>query len=197
MSLLFESIKLQDGMLFNLELHNNRLNRSRLQQFRCADKVDLQEFIHVPPQLGSGLYKCKVMYSQNIEKVEFIPYTRKPVVTLKLVTCDTIEYDFKWVNRQIFTDLIKDVPTDDILIVKNGFITDTSYSNIVFFDGTNWVTPSTPLLRGTKREQLLNEGRIVEGEIKKTDLQYYSRASLMNALLDIEEGSVIDIQNIF
>jgi 4-amino-4-deoxychorismate lyase len=196
MSQLFETIKFQNGILHNIEYHNARLNKSRNKVFGCHDTIDLRDFIHTPKSLDRNVYRCRVVYSEKIEQVEFLSYSIKRVTTLKLVECDTIEYNHKWVDRKCFEDLLTDIDTDDILIVKNGFITDTSYANIVFYDGFKWVTPSTPLLRGTKREKLLNEKTISEADIKKNDLKLFSKAVLINAMMDLEESPLIDIKNI-
>ena len=66
-----------------------------------------------------------------------------------------MNYDLKYFDRKIFDDLKKNIKADDILIIKNGFITDTSIANILFFDGKKWITPKKPLLKGTVRERLL------------------------------------------
>jgi 4-amino-4-deoxychorismate lyase len=89
------------------------------------------------------------------------------------------------------------VETDDILIIKNGNVTDTSFSNIVFFDGTKWLTPAQPLLRGTKREKLIRENIIFEETITKNEIQRFQNAVLINAMIDIEESPIIEIQNIY
>jgi 4-amino-4-deoxychorismate lyase len=197
MSRLFETIKYHNGILHNIGYHNARLNKSRKIVFGCTDIIDLRDAIQTPNFLDNKVYKCRVIYSQKIEQVEFVPYTIKPVTTLKLVECDTIEYNHKWVDRKCFDDILKGIDADDILIVKNGFITDTSYSNIIFHDGIKWITPSTPLLRGTKREKLLKEKAISESDIKKKDLKFFSKAVLINAMMDLEESPVIDIKNIY
>jgi 4-amino-4-deoxychorismate lyase len=91
---------------------------------------------------------------------------------------------------------VNDATADDILIIKNGFITDTSFSNIAFFDGTQWFTPFTYLLNGTQRQHLLRQGAIVETEITPSDLKQFRYAKLINAMLDLETSPLIDIQNI-
>ena len=50
--------------------------------------------------------------------------------------------------------------------VKNGRLTDTSYSNIALFDGNRWVTPAHPLLKGTMRQSLIDKGLLKEKGIK-------------------------------
>jgi 4-amino-4-deoxychorismate lyase len=85
---------------------------------------------------------------------------------------------------------------DDILIVKNGYITDTSFSNIVFFDGDKWVTPARPLLRGTMRESLLKTNYIEETDILVNDLKKFTIARLVNAMLPFRTATDIKLQNI-
>ena len=197
MSLLFETIKFQNGKLHNLDLHNARLNKSRSEILGCKDAINLEESINLPETYDNGVYKCKVIYARNIEHVEFLTYTIKPVATLKMVEYDDIEYNHKYVNRKCFDNLLENVDADDILIVRRGFITDSSYANIVFYDGRKWITPSTPLLRGTKREKLLKEKLISEQPIKKDDLRFFTKAILINAMIDMEDSPVIKIRNIY
>jgi 4-amino-4-deoxychorismate lyase len=94
-----------------------------------------------------------------------MPYRPAVVRTLKVVHADDIDYSLKYLDRTCLTGLIDRGVADDVLIVKNGFVTDTSYSNIVFTDGLRWIMPDTPLLRGTMREKLLIEGTIREKKI--------------------------------
>lgn len=80
------------------------------------------------------------------------------------------------------------MPVDEeLIIVKNGIITDTSYANLVFYNGKEWHTPSRPLLQGTKRQKLIDEGKIKEREIRVHDLKKFTKCSLINAMLDIGE----------
>ena len=66
----------------------------------------------------------------------------------------------------IFSEMLdKKGDCDDILIIRNGLITDMSYANVAFFDGTQWLTPRIPLLAGTCRERLLETGPIREADI--------------------------------
>ena len=59
--------------------------------------------------------------------------------------------------------------------------------NIALFDGTQWVTPSTPLLNGTRRAQLIDAGRLIEQEVCITNLSSFQSISLINAMMDLNE----------
>ncbi|MCD4681375.1 MAG: aminotransferase class IV family protein [Bacteroidales bacterium] len=197
MSLLFETIKIDNSKACNIEYHNERLNRSRRALFSSEDPIDLAMLIIVPENMRSGVVRCRVAYEDEIRKVEYFPYQPRKIRSLKLIECDDIDYSFKFDDRTKLNELLKQKGNaDDILIVKNKFITDTSFSNIVFHDGKKWITPSTPLLQGTKRTQLLKEKIIKEDEIKVSDLRNFSKAVLINAMVGFEPGDYIDVGRI-
>jgi 4-amino-4-deoxychorismate lyase len=85
---------------------------------------------------------------------------------------------------------------DEILITRNGLITDTSYSNVVFGQGEQYFTPESTLLNGTKRQKLLQEGKITEKRIDRNSLIEYDRIYLINAMLDITDGVSLPIDRI-
>lgn len=73
---------------------------------------------------------------------------------------------------------------DDILIVRRHLLTDTSIANIALFDGSHWHTPQHPLLKGTKRAELLDKGILTEKDIRTEELPAYSTVRLFNAMID-------------
>lgn len=191
---LVESIRLKNRQLQNVQWHNRRLNETRQQLYGVNESVDLRQIVVIPESLQDIVYKCRVLYGKQIEAVEFQPYTPKKVKTLQLLEDNEIDYRYKYENRLDFDPLLAGKGlADDILIVKNGCVTDTSYSNIVFFDGKRWVTPDTFLLNGTQRQRLLAEGVIDVAHITPADLKYYSQAKPINAMLDFEETESVVI----
>lgn len=196
MCLLFETIKVHNRQLYNLELHNHRVENSRRKLFPSSHSIALQDYLELPSHLDHTLHKCRVMYGETIHKIEFIPYVPKQVRNLKIVFDDTIQYPLKYFDRACFDNLLSKVSTDDILIVRRGQITDVSYANIIFFDGKKWSTPSHPLFQGIKRQILLEKGFIVEEEISPNDLHRFKYATLINAMLDIGDVPFIPIENI-
>jgi 4-amino-4-deoxychorismate lyase len=192
-----ETIRVSDGQLQNISYHNARFNRTRKQLLNIHENWNLEEHIPIPPGIGQSTFKCRVTYSSSLEQIEFEPYVIQPVNKLKLVYTSNIEYEYKFKNRENLQALLKGKgPADDIIIVKSGLITDTSYSNLVFFDGFCWFTPAVPLLKGTKRAFLIDQGRIRETIIKTDDLSRYKKLRLINAMIDLEEGPDIEISSI-
>ena len=116
-----------------------------------------------------------------------MPYQMRMVASLRLVTSDKIDYSYKRTNREELNELFgRRGDADDILIVKDGYLTDTSIANIALYDGNSWYTPAHPLLRGTKRAELLDNQLIVEKDISWLQLDDYTHIMLFNAMIDWE-----------
>jgi 4-amino-4-deoxychorismate lyase len=178
--LLLETIKIEDGEIFNLKYHQKRSTQSRQILFNSTDVLDLSTLIHPPKE---GLYRCRILYAEKLHSVEYLPYTPKNIRTLKIIPSQ-IEYNFKYANRDTLNALLlshKDV--DELIIEKDGYLTDTTIANIAFYDGEQWFTPTTPLLKGTMREKLLDEDFLQTKDIKKGDLHLYTQVALMNAMI--------------
>ena len=198
MSLLVETIKVENGIPLNVSFHNERMIRSLFGVFGLRNEPDLEKFINIPSFAFKGIYKCRIEYDSKIRKVEFLPYIIRPVRSLKLIFDDNINYTYKYVNRDnIYRLMGMRGNCDDILIIKNGMVTDSSYANVIFRDvNDNWITPSSYLLRGTKRESLFKSGQISEANIAFRDIQKYSEVKLINAMLGIEDTVGIPVRNI-
>ncbi len=194
---LLETIKIKDGVMQNVFLHNQRMNNSRLMLFGKDNFINLEEEIDLEDDDFDGIFKCRVLYSNVIEIVEILPYQIKKINSLKMVFNDSISYAHKFEDRKDISNLyLKKENCDDVLIIKDGFVTDTSYCNIVFDTGTKLITPSTPLLKGVKRQQLLNEKIIEEQEIKHTDIKLFNKAFLINSMFDLDDKMEIAVKNI-
>jgi 4-amino-4-deoxychorismate lyase len=183
---LFETIKIIEGEPQNISLHDERLNRSRRILYGMNDLLRLAEYIRVPDQNNKGMARCRVIYGRSFSSMEFSSYSPAKILTLKLVESDSLIYDHKYLDRNCLNSLIDKTAADDILIVRNGCITDASYANIVFTDGHRWLTPDTPLLGGTMRELLLRNGVIKEERIMADDLHRFTHFRLINAMLGFD-----------
>ena len=172
-----ETIRIEDGKIYNINYHTERCNRTRAAFWQDVADIDLGEFIS--PQSLEGIWKCRIVYGKAIEEITYVPYQRRKVSSLRLVTSDTIDYTYKSTNREELNSLYAQRETaDDILVVRNGYLTDTSISNIALYDGNTWFTPSCPLLKGIKRAELLDKHLIQEKEILHTQLGSYFRIML-------------------
>jgi 4-amino-4-deoxychorismate lyase len=194
---LLETIQLVDGQLQNAVYHNRRFNSSRRECFGIVDEADLIELIEIPEGFRKGIYRCRLLYDENSHIIQFIPYNYRQISSLKLVYDDVIDYHLKYADRTRLESLLgQRGDCDDIIIVKNGFLTDSSAANLVFFDGSGWYTPDTPLLRGTRRAALLDTGAIKESRITLENFRSFSNVGLINAFYGLGNMSVVPVQDI-
>ena len=189
-----ETIKIKDGVFYDLPFHTARMYKTVKEFFKEDKNFTLSDNI-IPSEYRQGLVKCRILYSDRILSIDFEAYSFRKINQLQLVTDNEIEYAYKYRNRKIFEELKKQ-STEEILIVKNGYITDTSYTNVVFKDSTGFYTPDTFLLPGTKREKLLQQGIIHERKIYINDLHKYDCIYLINAMMDLEDEIKIPVSKI-
>ena len=193
-----ESIKYHKSLFANLTYHQQRFDATRKHFFPKAAHIDLKNnVVDFAPQ-DSKLYKCRVLYGENIHKIEFVPYKTKLIYSLKIIYNDTISYDFKYQDRtQLDLQYQQRGVADDILLVKKGNITDSYYANVAFSDGKKWYTPASPLLKGTQRAFLLDQKAIEETDITLRDLFKFKSIKLINAMLDWDSPYEIPMDNIY
>ncbi|MCK9450839.1 MAG: aminotransferase class IV [Bacteroidales bacterium] len=194
---LLESIFLKDGQFRHLGLHQQRIDYSRKQALNLEDNLNLESFLsqHEIPQ--QGIFKCRILYGKQFAYPELIAYNYKPINSLKIVEADALNYALKYSNREAINEIYKKREScDDVLFVKQGFITDSSYCNIAFRAGSHWFTPDKPLLKGVQRQFLLNQGIIHEQEIRLSDLARYSSFKLFNAMIDWQLAAEIPVEAI-
>lgn len=194
---LFESVCIENSQIKNAEFHEARFNRSYIQQYKTHPTYTLFDGIHLTNLDNNLKYKLRIGYKQNGTRYSISEYESSIPKSLKLVTDNTVSYALKKNNRKKLNALFQQrEEADDVLIIKNGLVTDASYSNILLFDGKQIVTPSTPLLAGTCRARLLAKNSIIEQSISVDELQNFESFQLVNALNDFDESRWISIKNI-
>ena len=191
---LFETLAIEQGKIRNIERHQQRYERSLQAFYGKQSAVDfprifqLAEHIHVPVELADEpLIRCRIDYNAKKIECRYFPYQRKHCRTFKPVICDHIDYGLKYADRTLLNELLaqKD-DCDEIMIIKNGYVTDCTIGNLIFRQGTQWFTPDTPLLEGTQRAALLAQGRLKVRSILATDLSLFEEIRLINALNGLE-----------
>ena len=182
-----ETIKLSDGRVFHLEYHQERVRNTFLRFFPNQKVLLLSDIIEKVTLPTQGKHKIRIVYGSERPSVEVLPYQVKPIATIKCVEADFLDYSYKFLDRTFLNTLKESAGTDEVIFVKNGKVTDSSYANLVFFDGTEWVTPTTFLLNGTCRQRLLSEGKIKERIIHATDIPSFTHIGLINAMIGLGE----------
>ena len=192
-----EVVKVKDGVFIDAQPHINRIFRTTSLFFRKPLIVELTDNM-IPIDLNKGLIKCRILYNSEVISIEFEPYKMRSIASLAIVEDSTIDYSYKYLNRDHINKLFaRREECDDILIVKNTLITDTSYSNVVFKDSEGKLyTPSRTLLDGTKRQRLLAKDIIQEKEIHVNDIPSFVGLYVINAMIDIEDNLFIGVDSI-
>lgn len=194
---LLETIKCKNGKLYNLEFHQARFDVARRKFFPEAPKLKLQSLIEIPEDCKEGLFRCRVVYSEQVEKIEFLPHQYRQINSIRLINDNHIEYRNKYTDRSQLQQLFDQRgDCDEILIVQNNCITDSFTANPIFFDGEKWWTPDTPLLPGTQRARLLAENKISVCRIAVEDLAGFQKVGLINALQDMNDMPVLPVDRI-
>lgn len=183
-----ETICIENGKPRNLSYHVQRLNLTMRTFFPESKAIGEHELLTDIPNV-QGLQKARVVYDENgITERSFAPYSIRKINSIAIVEDNDISYSWKSTDRSALMRLREKAPDyDEVIIIKNGCVTDTSYTNLCFFDGKEWLTPDTPLLRGTMRQKLLDEGIVREARILKSDLHKFQSVSLINAMMPLGE----------
>ncbi len=183
-----ETIRIESGKALNLPLHETRMNATRVHFAPHVAPISLQKWLDDAP-LSDERIKARVVYDVNgVCETTFQTYKRREIQWLRMVEDNDISYTFKSTDRHELDHLLalRD-GCDEVLIVKNGLITDTSFTNVAFFDGHKWLTPAQPLLNGTMRRWLLQRGQLTEAQITPASLASFQRIMLFNAMIGAHE----------
>lgn len=178
-----ETIRIADGKAENLCYNEQRMDRTLRRFFGEHAPVCLAGVLQPPKQ--QGCVKCRIVYDGGgIREIAYAGYAARQVRSLRLVSSDCICYEYKSENREALNRLFAMRGSqDDVLIVRRGLLTDTSIANVALYDGMRWYTPRQPLLRGTRRESLIDRGVLREADITPAMLSGFSRVRLFNAMI--------------
>ena len=184
MSLFFETLLIKDKKINNLTYHNARLNDTIKQNFNIDSRLDLANFIDIEDDKE---LRCKVIYDRSIKEILYYPIKKRIFKRFKLIDSDIV-YDFKYLDRSKLDNLYKQKEDcDDIIIIKNDLLTDTTIANIAYFDGKDWITPKTPLLKGSMRAYMLKNKLLLEKDVKIEDIKKAKKIALINAIIGFHE----------
>ncbi|MGR3812280.1 aminotransferase class IV [Jiulongibacter sp. NS-SX5] len=185
MSRYFETIKYQNGEFSLLELHEQRLNKTRSHFFAGKDQIRLSDYLQEAPD-DHQLYRCRVSYDEEIREVKFIPYSLAHHTKIGFCEVGSFDYAFKSEDRAFFTERVSESGLDDLIFLRNGKLTDASYSNLALKDGDQWYTPKSCLLNGVKRQYLISKNILSEAEMTVQDLSSFTELAFINAMRDFE-----------
>lgn len=183
----FETLCIEQQQIKNCAYHQQRYEQT-LRQFygESAVKIhDLFDIIHHQPDFSilSELTRCRVDYNATTCQIQFFPYQRRKITRFQPVICDEIDYSLKYSDRTWLNQLLAQRgDCDEIMIIKQGKVTDCSIGNLAFRLGGHWFTPDSPLLAGTQRSALLEQGILQEIPIFAEDVLKFDEIRVINAM---------------
>ncbi|ASK31114.1 aminodeoxychorismate lyase [Chryseobacterium sp. T16E-39] len=191
-----ESIKVEDQEIFLLDLHQKRVNET-FAHFGKEGSIDLSKLFKNLDHDEDGLFKLRIAYDLDKKvRTKMIPYAIPEIQDFQLVENNTFDYSFKFEDRKELDKMKMKSKAEEIIIVKNNHITDTSFSNLLFMKGKEWYTPTTYLLNGVQRQNLLKKKKIKEMEITLQNIKQFSHFQLINALNDFDDMFIYPIDRI-
>lgn len=191
-----ESIKIENGQAFLLNLHQQRIYQT-FANFHRECVLNLYAIFTSLQLPQKGLYKWRIVYNLSGDfEHQFIPYSFTEIKDFELVENNEINYSFKYLDRTHLDTMKKQALTQEIIIVKKDFITDTTFSNLIFLKDGIWYTPKTFLLNGVQRLSLIHLGIIQETEINLENLKEFSHFQIINAMNDFNSSFIYPINKI-
>ncbi len=191
-----ETIRVEDGAADLLPWHEQRFRATQMEAWGRIVHLPLAQVMPEYPS-APGVFKMRLLYSESGLEWSIEPYRRREIFSLELVDGSGIDYHLKSADRSELNRLSRDWTRGvEILILQEGRITDTGFSNVAFENNEVWWTPRRPLLKGTRRASLLESGALSEAEISIEDLRDYRRVALFNAMLPWEKKIILPIEAI-
>lgn len=191
-----ESIKIEDQKIFLADYHQKRINET-FAHFAKEGSLDVVKIFKNLEHDEDGLYKLRIAYDLDRNyRTQLIPYAVSEISDFYLVENNTYNYSFKFEDRTELESMKRMAGAEEIIIVRNNHITDTSFSNLLFLKNRTWYTPSTYLLNGVMRRHLLDARKIKETEITLQNIGEFTHFQIINALNDFDDMFVYPINKI-
>ncbi len=182
----FETLRLERNGFQLLAYHQKRLNEVFAAFYPEAKPWDLKRLLQPVPRVETRT-KCRFVYGREGYQIFYEPYTLRQIKRVKIVEA-IVRYPYKSTDRAEFEKYAALCGEGEMVVFScDGYITDSLFSNVVFSDGKQWVTPTTYLLNGVQRRFCLEKRSIVEREITVGDLSRYTQIGFINAMVDLGE----------
>jgi para-aminobenzoate synthetase/4-amino-4-deoxychorismate lyase len=190
---LLESILLEDGELFLMRSHIERLKSSaRYFGFHFSEEQIIAELNRLTATKSAAKWKIRLLLSREGKVTsETVPVmTRHEPLRVALATEPVDSTDrflyHKTTSRGVYDRALAARPDCDDVILWNerGEITESTVANVVVGIGGEFFTPpqASGLLAGTFREQLIEEGKLRERVVRIDEFKRASNFFLINSV---------------
>lgn len=197
--MLIETIPIHRGATTLIPLHEDRMHRSaRLTgqhptPWSTVWERVLEHLAREGLSESDQLIRCTIVYDNDVREIRTVPYSIRELTTLRVMNVPSdFDYNLKYADRSCFTPYISQcAPKEEPILVRDGLLTDTTYTNIVLeYPDGRLLTPEEPLLLGTQRAFLLNSGKIQTAHLTADDLYHCNRVHLINAMMPLDNLTI-------
>ena len=190
-----ESLKIVDGRFIHPELHWQRITDTQRVHFGNSTFLPLSSE-SIPPDKRLGTLKCRIIYDQEIRKIDFETYSPRRVHTLKLVDGSGIDYTFKYADRDKLIQLQQSKGTCDEILIYQTVGSPIPVTVMSFF---TMETNTLPLLLIYSWHETSLSSR--KRHHKRTGYRprrppRFRYLFLINAMLDLEDNIQVKIRDI-
>jgi 4-amino-4-deoxychorismate lyase len=184
---LFESIRVNDGQVPLLDFHQKRIELSYSAVFKKVSTYNLKECIE-PFLKKDGIQKCRFIYDDKNYRVEIIDYQLIEPKRIGWLRIDpNFNYSFKFFNRSFFNKINEVYSAcDEIILIQNNEITDSTYCNIVIYINNEWILPKSYLLNGVERSRIISKYNFTVAPVSIDKFLLAKEYKLINSMRPFE-----------
>ena len=192
-----ETLRSEGGKLHGLHRHSARLPGTVLAHGGTLRENEVLHYLSSIPLPTEGIHRLTLTYPPGaILSHQIIPYQRRAIHHLQLCTLPPrFTYHYKYADRSYFLRVKAALPPEAevLFLLPDGRITDTTFTNILLeLEDGSLVTPAYPLLKGTQRGFLIEQGLVYEQDhLTPKDLAHCRSILLINAMLPLEEAIIL------
>ncbi|MHA3044777.1 aminotransferase class IV [Riemerella anatipestifer] len=188
-----ESICWEHGKFYLVNLHQERVDSS-FQRFNRSSAIDLEKILRSVEIKTLQKHKIRVIYDlEGNYEIEYLPYQSPILSSFEIIEAPEIDYSLKYKDRDSLNQLKENSNASEVIITQKGYITDTTFSNLIFLKNEEWFTPKSYLLNGVQRQNLLQKKQVKEVEITLDNLSEYSYFKIINSMNNIENAPIFSI----
>lgn len=182
-----------DRIIHSLEFDSKKDFKTAHTRFQ-----EIQDIIHEYAFPLNDSSRVRILYDSDGFEIEVLKFAPSFPGSFKCIEIDpAFDYSFKYANRERLDHAFENRgEADEVILLKNGWVTDTSKANLAFRKNGIWYTPYFPLLAGTTWKRLIRERAILPRPIHIDQVNLFDSLRSFNALHEFQDSPIIPVSKI-
>src|SRR5699024_8465762 len=178
---LFETLRLDSGKFSRLTYHYDRIKNSANQvQMTFEDEQWNKTISEIKSLYFTGTNRVKIiLHTNDVFKYEIAELPQQDSYTSNIVPLTPVKYKRMLTNKTTNIDYLEHNHETDLILIyeKTGKILEFDIGNIMIKEGNYYYTPiyNEDFLKGCKRQELIEEGKLIEKDYNLTDFKHKLR----------------------